>query len=314
MKPLLAIIITPILLFSSSIDKKTINDNDTFLINTLDKIETNLEYIHKKLNSSSKYLDEFITNDKSQKVYYGSYIRIENSIEKKESKSIEFEPNIDIRIYLPKLKEKLSLTIDNNENRINQQYEDSNENTNYTDNDYNIGLLYNTIKKDINLKFKLGVKASTSPYIYAKAEAKKVFEINSKNNITIEEKIKYSNRYKLDNYTSLQYKYNINKTIDLFNHNEYYINSDIKNDNLYNSLRLYQVLNDKKYLNYVTSIKSNDYESNFQIKEYRSYISYRSYIRKWLYYDLVPSISWERDNDFNKKLAFRFNLGILISK
>ncbi len=102
--------------------------------------------------------------------------------------------------------------------------------------------------------------------------------------------------------------------MNLFNYNEYFINSKKEINNIYNSLRLNQTISKNKYINYVAAIDSNDDESNFQIKEYKSYISYRSYIRKWLYYDLVPSISWERENDFEEKLAIRISLGVLIAK
>ena len=87
---------------------------------------------------------------------------------------------------------------------------------------------------------------------------------------------------------------------------------EIKDNNIYNSLRLSQKLDDKRYLNYLASIDSNDQNSNLKIKEYHTYVSYRKYIRKWLYYDIVPSISWSRNNDFEKELAIKVGFGVLI--
>jgi len=110
------------------------------------------------------------------------------------------------------------------------------------------------------------------------------------------------------------YNYKINSQYMFSNYNEYYINSKIKNDNIYSSLRINQKLTKKSYINYVTSIDINDEESNLQTKKYKTYISYRKYIRRWLYYDIVPYIEWERDNNFNEKLGLKVNLGILISK
>lgn len=172
---------------------------------TLDLIEEKIEIIHNNLNTSSKYIDEYITDKEDDLIYTDSFIRIENSIEKFESDDIEFEPNIDIRLALPKLKDKFSITIDNNdENIINQEYQDSNERINQNDDNYNIGLLYNTMKKDINLKFKIGLKTTSSPYFYAQGTVGKQFTINKHSSINLEEKLKYSHKNKFDNYFSFR--------------------------------------------------------------------------------------------------------------
>lgn len=304
----------PTLLLSSNImaqDNEDIKRKFTFN-ETLNKIENTLNTVNKKLNLSSKYIDEFVTNKKDNTLYTHSYIRIETTLEKVESDSINFEPNIDIRLHLPKLKEKLSITIDNNDNRINNKYQDSNEKIHYKDDKYNIGLLYNTINNNFNIKLNAGVKVTKSPYLFTKLDIKKNLKINHKNYLTLEQKFKYSNKFELDSYSIINYTHELNQNFAISNYNEYYINSDIKNDNLYNSLRLSQRLKKDSYINYVTSIDSNDEESNFQIKEYKTYISYRKFIRSWLYYDIVPSISWKRENNFKDKIGIKLNLGIII--
>ena len=310
MKSLLQFALLGTLLHSTQILAEDKNDNLNIF---LDSIENKISLIHKKINESSKYVDEFITNESNEDIYKHSYIRFENTLEKKESKSLDFEQNLDIRIHLPKLRNKLSITIDNNDTLVDKEYEDSNEKLKHSRNDdYNIGLLYNTIKNDINLKLRLGVKASSNPYLYIKSEAKKEFELSENDSIELEEKLKYSDKFRLDNYSIIHYKHNINEYLDFFNYNEYYINSEIKDNNIYNSLRLSQKLDDKRYLNYLASIDSNDQNSNLKIKEYHTYVSYRKYIRKWLYYDIVPSISWSRNNDFEKELAIKVGFGVLI--
>jgi hypothetical protein len=302
------------LLLSSSVlaqDNKDIKTKLTFN-ETLHKIESTLNIVNKKLNLSSKYIDEFVTNKKDNTLYTYSYIRIETTLEKVESDSMNFEPNIDIRLHLPKLKEKLSITIDNNDNRINNKYQDSNEKIHYKDDKYNIGLLYNTINNNFNIKLNAGVKVTKSPYLFTKLDIKKNLKINNKNHLTLEQRFKYSNKFELDSYSIINYTHKLNQNLDISNYNEYYINSDIKNDNLYTSLRLSQKIKKNSYINYVTSIDSNDEKSNFKIKEYKTYISYRKFLRNWFYYDIVPSISWKRENNFKDKIGIKLNLGIII--
>ena len=203
MKSLLQFALLGTLLHSTQILAEDKNDNLNIF---LDSIENKISLIHKKINESSKYVDEFITNESNEDIYKHSYIRFENTLEKKESKSLDFEQNLDIRIHLPKLRNKLSITIDNNDTLVDKEYEDSNEKLKHSRNDdYNIGLLYNTIKNDINLKLRLGVKASSNPYLYIKSEAKKEFELSENDSIELEEKLKYSDKFKLDNYSIIHY-------------------------------------------------------------------------------------------------------------
>ena len=315
MKPILLLIIIHTLLLSfHNHEINQYNKNESNLEKTLDKVENKLKIVYDKLNISSKNIDEFITKEYDNTIYTNSYIRFETSIEKRESNSVKIKPNIDIRIKLPKLKDKLSLTFNNNDNKINPNYQDSNEKINYKDDDYNVGILYNIIKRDINLKFRVGAKISFNPYLYVKAEAKKKFDLNQNNNLILEQKVKYSDKYEIDNYSSIRYNYKINKNYLFSNFNEYYINSKINDNNLYNSFRINHIISNDSYLNYVTSVDSNDDNSTFQTKRYGVYVSYRKYIRKWLYYDLLPNIQWKRDNDFNTNTGIKINIGIIIKK
>jgi hypothetical protein len=314
MKSILLLILLSTFLFSIDNAKKKIKNKYSSLESTLNSIEHKLKIVHKKLNSASKSIDEFITNEYTNDIYKDSYIQIETSLKKISGSDMELESDVDIRIRSPKLKEKLSITIDNRDDKISSGYQDSNENIDTNDNDYNIGLLYRTIKRKADLKFRVRLKMSNNPYIYAKAEAKRMFELNNKSNILIKQKLKYSHKNKLDSYSSFRYNYKLNNMYLFSNYNQYHINSDEKHDNIYNSIRLNQKLNNLNYINYVSSINSNDNESNFQAKEYKTYISYRKYIRKWLYYDIVPSITWTRSNNFNNQAGIRFNVGLLIKE
>lgn len=314
MKPILLLILLSTFLFSIDNVNKKIKSKHSSLESTLNSIEHKLKIVHKKLNSVSKNIDEFITNEYTSDIYKDSYIQIETSLEKISGRDMEIEADVDIRIRLPKLKEKLSITIDNRDDKISSTYQDSNEDIDRKSDDYNIGLLYRTIKQKADLKFRVRLKMSNNPYIYVKAEAKRVLKLNNVSDLRIEQKLKYSHKDKLDSYSSFRYNYQINDKYLFSNYNRYHINSEEKNDNVYNSLRLNHNLSNSNYINYVSSINSNDNESNFQVKEYKTYISYRKYIRKWLYYDIIPSVTWSRVNDFKNKAGIRFNLGLLIKE
>lgn len=316
MKTLILItLLIPSLLFSfHKHENKESTHNDSTLEKTLNSVENKLKVVYDKLNITSKHIDEFITNEYDETIYTKSYIRIETTLNKTSKTSIDIKPDLDIKIKLPKLKEKLSLTISNKDDKVVPNFQDSNEKVDYEDNKYSAGLLYNTIKKDLDLKFRVGVKFSTNPYIFTKAEAKKEFNLNFRNKITLTQKLKYTNKDQLDNTTSFRYIYKINSKLNFSSYNEYNNNSKDKDNNMHSSLRINKKLSNRSYINYVTSIKMNDKDSNFKIKKYNTYISYRKYIRSWLYYDIVPNISWEEIDNFKESYGMRIRLGLLISE
>ena len=75
---------------------------------------------------------------------------------------------------------------------------------------------------------------------------------------------------------------------------------------------LSQLKGNKDYLSYVVSASTNNDESNLQVKDYQAYVSYRHYIKRWVYFDLVPKVIWKREYDFATHYAFRINFGVYI--
>lgn len=317
MKKLIFTLIFPTLLFSfhDHDEKEHIHENEkTFFDHSLDVAEDKFHYLYEKVNLSSKYIDEFLTQEEDDKKYYNSYIRIETSIRKQESDDTDYEADVDLKIDLPKLKRKISLTFDNKEQRRDEGFEDSNENVPFRDNDYNLGLAYETLKKDINLKIKAGVKSGSKLYPFIKAKAKKEFNLTEKNILELQQEFKYSEQNELESDSSLKYDYLLKgKDLIISSHNEYYINDKENVNNVYNSIRLYQHIKGRNYINYVLAVSSNDNNSNFKVKNYRAYLSYRHYIRKWLYYDVIPmnTINAVENSD---RYSLEFKLGILIRK
>lgn len=273
-----------------------------------------LKKLYDGLNLTSKYIDEFLTNQQDNTIYTNSYIRLESTYFKQTNIQSSFQSNVDIKIHLPKLKEKLSFEINNQENKVNQTFNDSEEEVKYKDNSYNAGLLYQILKDQLDLSFKLGVKLSTHPNLFAQATAKKSYPLNFNHLIELEEKLKYSNKKELENTTSLRYTYKINSRLNFSNLNEYYTNTKEYSDYFHNSLRLNHTLSKKSYINYVGHMETNNSGSQLKVKTYGSYVSYRRYIRNWLYYDVVPNVVFEEKNDFKEEYGIKVRLGFFIGK
>lgn len=291
---------------------------------SLDKILANIDetvnFININLNNYSKNLDEFLTNQYDESIYDRSYIKFENSFEYDKYGDFSYTPKFTLRLKLPKLQKRFSLEIDNTENSINQNINennidiDSNEKVKFKDDNYSIGLIYNRISKDINLSFKSGVKVSANSFVYIKTSAFKTVNINENSEILIKDEIRFSDRYKIDNSFIINYNYIFNEKYQFSNYNEYFFNSIKKDDEIYNSIRLTDKINDKRYLNYVFSIYSNNINSELEIKDYTLYLSHRKYIKNWLYFDVIPSLTFQQIYDYNVNPGIKFNLGIISKK
>jgi len=281
----------------------------------LNSIENNLYKINDGVNSFSHYIDETITQEESSYTYTDSYIHMQIYNKKIQSSKNDIGVNFKVRLRLPNLKEKYRLVLDNDDNKIAQdEFEDSSETVAYKDDNYNLSLQYKTFKKYINFQTSAGIKFRKSPYLFLKAVATKEYDITQKWYLEASQTLQLSTKKSLENTTSLNLHRDINEKLHFVNHNEYYWNEKENIDNTYNSLRLNHKLSPNQIFNYVIGLSSNNSESNFQTKNYDAYLSYKHYVRKWLYFDIVPKVFWDRENDFDAKYAFQFNIGIVLGK
>ena len=297
-------------------EEKQVDEHEhiSFVDSMLNATENHLKYAYDQVNYFSKYLDETLTGEKSDYKYKNSSIKVETYYTYKETKDNKAGVTFRVKLRLPQLKEKLKLVIENDDNKVGQKYDDNNETTPYKDDDTSLALQYDKYKKYLNLKTKAGVKVKADGYVFINAQVSKKFDLTQTWSFTAEEKIEFNTDKNFENITTMSFNKRINNRLKFANTNQYYWNEEDRDDNVYNSLRLMHKLSSKGTLNYVTAVASNDNETHFQTKAYDAYVSYKHYIRKWLYYDIVPGLYWERDDDFEMRYAFRFSLGILVAK
>ncbi len=313
---ILIILLLPFYLFAFHDHEKTKSHHKhSALEQFLDSTENYLAYIYDGLNHTARFIDETITGERSKHIYDENYIHVQSYYDVVQSAKNSTGVNVRIKIKLPNLKEKYKLILENDDNKVaNEKYNDSTETVDYKDDKYNLGLQYDTLKKDVNLKFKAGIKLRANSYAFLRASANKKFTMTDSWYFKVFETLELNTKKNLENTTAMNFYKDINKKLEFVNHNEYYWNEKDRIDNTYNSLRINQQLNHKNSLNYVAGLSSNDSSSNFQTKHYDAYIAFKQYIRPWLYYDVIPKVFWNRDNNFDAKYAFRFNLGIIIGK
>lgn len=295
-------------------EDKTTTSQPNILENFLMTTGDYLEYIYIGVNTTSKGLDEFITNETSPYIYDDSYVNIKFSYEYFNKRANTKDADVDIKLKLPLAKKRFKLILENSENKVNENEENIDETVPYKDDDFNFAVEYDTFKENINLKANIGVKTSVHPDLFAKAKASKTYNIYKNINLEIKEELKQSVRDDFSNTTAIRFIKPINDTSTLTNHNEYFWNSKVHVDYLYNSIYLYQRYSQKDIFNYIISMNSNNNASNFKPKSYNFHVTYRHYIKHWLYYEVIPKIFFPIESNFKDEYALRFNFGILIRK
>ncbi|NQY95228.1 MAG: hypothetical protein HRT43_13775, partial [Campylobacteraceae bacterium] len=222
-------------------DKQS-NNNSSLLEESLSQGESLRTYLSERLVYFSTNIDNYLSNKPDDKIYDNpTYIHIEQSFEKREGQKIGPVTNFRLRLKLPKLKEKYKIEIWNkkeNNDKSNDLRIDDPKN----DEGVNAGLAYvDKIKEYLNFSSGLGVKVKLDEFEpFAKAAVSK--EINYSNDwiVDVSERIFLSDKNGFDSTSSIEIYKIFSEVYKFSSYNEYYWNKKIKDDNFYNSLRLYQ--------------------------------------------------------------------------
>jgi len=313
---ILLILVFQVLLFSQSIEDNKSKKTSSFFEESLQTGESFRNYISERVVFFSTNIDNYLSDTPDDKIYNNqTYIHVEQSYDKQENKNFEGATKFRLRLKLPKLKEKYNLEIwntkDSNDKTNDLRIDDPKNNQGV-----NAGISYSDkLKEYLNFNSGVGIKVNLNRFEpFAKASISK--QINTSYNwiVDLSERIYISDKNGFDSTSSFEIYRIFSEIYKFSNYNEYYWNEQQRHDNFYNSLRIYQTLSDKAYLSYVVSTTSNNNDSEMQIKTYQGYISYRYYIKKWLYYDVIPKYSRERVNDFDSNFGIQVNLGIFFGK
>lgn len=314
MRILFLILLLQVFLFS---DNKDPNIKDiTLLEMILQKSEFSREHLSERLIYYATDIDNFLVNEPRDTILENtSYIHIQFGTEKGQDDKIKNLATFKIRLDLPRVKNKYRLELGNKE-ETNDKSSDIRANDIKRKDDVQLGLSYiDSLKNYFNYSLGGGVKFKLNeidPYV--KANANKDFSYSSDWKGVISQNFYLSNKRNLESRSSYEVSKVFNKNFKFSNFNEYIWKQKEEDDNFYNSLRLFQNLSKKDFLSYIISTTTDFNNSILKTRNYQTYVSYRHYVKKWLYYDVIPRYIWQRDKDFDPKYAIRFNFGMFIGK
>jgi len=291
-------------------------ENNSFLETFISNTNDHRKDIHNYIIAMSTNLDNYVDDSRKLDIeqYSSAYGLIQFSAFQNQHGSVNFDQKVKLKLKLPKLKDKFRLVFESDKIDENKDFiEDHESNTN---DDFNLALTYDTLKDDIKLKAKVGLKLGSKLDPFIKLTALKTWEnIFSNVDYTIGEKIEESVIDKLESTSYMRFDKQLNDYNSVHNYTEYYWHSGDSNDSqIINSMYLSQEINSKNYLVYSFSNYIDNIDTNLRIKRHSAKINYRHFIKKWLYVDTIPENYYNDENNFKPRYAIRFNLGMYFNK
>lgn len=320
MKILFLFLFLNILLFSAH--DKTVNDYETKKSSLLEESLHNgvvfRDYLSEKFTKFSNKVDSFLSNESEENFKENkSYIHLQYAIETVQNSKTHNNFDIAFKIRVPKAKKKYGIefgSIDHRNNELTGELTDARIDDVRKSENFAGGMEYGKqLKEYLNFSTGIGVRIKLNEFDpYIKAKVIRIIDIIGDWKSDLSQQFYLFNKRGLESTTSYEIYKTYNESFKFSNYNEFFWKEQERDDNFYNSLRLFQTLSEKESLSYIISASTNNINSNMQVKNYQAYVAYRHFFKKWFYYDVIPKYIWLREDDFNPRYAIRFNIGMFI--
>lgn len=288
----------------------------SYLEEMLDSTNEYRKYIHHQLVSSAHSIDNYYFEEENHELddYKNTYALVQLSAFYSDDDKLTFKPKVKLKLKLPRLKDRLNLVFESDEQRDSTDYVE--DHTQNEDNDYNLSLLYNKyLKNSFKFKAKVGIKLHSKVDPFVKVELKKHWRDIKSFDFILSNSLKQSVEKKLEYTSYFEIVRPINHYFTVHNYNEYYWNSPNKADSeIYNTVYLNQKLDDKNLLTYKIDSNIDNIDTNLKLKRYSAKIKYRHYFKNWLYTDVVQKTTIKMIVDLNQNLLLSLILVYFLIK
>ena len=264
-------------------------------------------YINTKFCQPAIWFDSFFVDTRAtEDARAGTMVRWYHDISWTESESPEYGMKLTARLNLPKVSKKLKLVIESDDEDMDI---DSFKEPSATDeNDGTIGLRYDVSAKD-NSSF--NIKVTLRPSIELRYRYS--YPFNDETLARFTQKI-YQKKKITGESTHIDVDHKINSKFLIRWANFAKFESDVEDFELGTGLTLYQYISKRRALSYKAGVswytKSSPYLSNTHL----SLVYRQNILRKWLFYELIPEINWDKENVYSnteRELKFTLRLEVL---
>lgn len=270
------------------------------------------------LVNTSNSIDDYFIEDNSTKIRSKTYAKFSTSIAMENNKKFEKDIRLRLRLNLPKIQRNLRLIFED-DNYNNEFYDRTTLNSEkLKDKSYYLRLDYfKFIKKKFNLSLGVGLRVRQGnlvPYLNFHSRYD-IFE-NREFKSAFYNRLRYYSDGKIEDILEFNNRYIIDNSVYLLLGNKLSYSDRDSSQIAYHDLSLIREFSDKKELIVGFGVRSNLVNfKDYSVEYYHIHTLYHhTFYKKWLYYQLAPSILWRESNNFNTSYRMMINLGIIFKK
>ncbi|MDH5516895.1 MAG: hypothetical protein OEY36_03620 [Gammaproteobacteria bacterium] len=270
-----------------------------------------IDFTHRYLNESlclpAEWVDSFFSTERlDEEVKPGSYVRWINDFVQTEGGEFNYVTIVRANLRLPKASHRLKLVIEGEQEDSLNDVISVNEDEVKT----NVGLLYELFQSP---RSNLGLKLNLSPELVLRYRYSYPFTNSVISRFT-------QDFFKSDDDAGSESRLDLEKRFNqalLLRWTNSYADTDLLDGiERISSLVLYQRLTESSALSYEAAVSTLSLPEYYHTNERLAIRYRRNFYRKWLFYELVPELSWpkllpsdprQQINIFTFRLEIKFN-------
>jgi len=270
------------------------------------------------LVNTSNSIDDYFVEGNESSISSKTYAELSTSIAMEANQEFEKDMRLRLRLSLPKIQKNLRLIFEDENNDDSLYDRTTLNNEKLRDKSYYLRVEYfKFIKKKFNLALGAGLRVRQGhlvPYLNLRSR----YDVYKDSNI----KSSFYNRLRFytDGATEdiLEFNniYTFDETVYAILKNQLSYSNEKSYETAYHDLSLIKEINDKKQLRVGMGIRSDLQNfKNYDIEYYHIHTLYHHlFYKKWLYYQVAPSVLWREENSFDISYRLMVNFGIYFKK
>ena len=289
-----------------------------FAQSSMDVLEEYHDELCTILVNTSNSIDDYFVEGNDSTPRSTTYAELSTSVAMEANQEFEKDVRLRLRLSLPKIQKNLRLIFED-ENNDNSLYDRTTLNDErLRDKSYYLRVEYfKFIKEKFNLALGAGLRVRQRhlvPYL----------NLRSRYDLYKDNKIKSSFYNRLRFYSDgatediLEFNniYTFDDTVYAILKNQLSYSNEKSYEIAYHDLSLIKELNEKKQLRVGMGIRSDLKNfKHYNIEYYHIHTLYHHlFYKKWLYYQVAPSILWREENGFDISYRLMLNFGVYFKK
>ena len=278
-------------------------------INTIDKTHKD---ISNYIINFTEGIDEYFANGRYSEITNESQLRLSMLTRFKEADHPEYEPDINLRMDVPRTQKRLQLVIEPSDSDERSETSDSQEGRRSPRNDSttNAGLRYVIDATGIKFSSGAGVVVGLPMKVFMRGTARKQIDFTEWK-LKIREELLWINTDGLSSDLDVDFYKDISKTLEFKFVNNATWDEENEIIEFENGPSLFQTITDRRGISYHAHVFTVN-KPEIMVTNYLLQITYtQNILKKWIFANFTPFINFPRENNFHREPGFNIRFDML---